>query len=114
MDVEISRWGDAADKYNAQYGVQPFYVPGNVAQFAEPAGTLTHLLRWESGRASFSTVRGSSLRTGAPVVSQHTFTSGVPTPGQEMVEIMLYVVASDTSPLQKDTEVVVEKFEYLP
>jgi hypothetical protein len=114
MDVEISRWGDAADKYNAQYGVQPFYVPGNVAQFAEPAGTLTHSLRWESGRASFSTVRGSSLRTGAPVVSQHTFTSGVPTPGQEMVEIMLYVVASDTSPLQKDTEVVVEKFEYLP
>jgi hypothetical protein len=38
----------------------------------------------------------------------------VPTPGQEMVEIMLYVVASDTSPLEKDTEVVVEKFEYLP
>jgi hypothetical protein len=114
MDVEISRWGDAADKYNAQYGVQPFYVPGNVAQFTEPAGTLTHSLRWESGRVIFSTVRGSSVRTGAPLVSQHTFTSGVPTPGQEMVEIMLYVVASDTSPLQKDTEVVVEKFEYLP
>ena len=114
MDVEISRWGDAADKYNAQYGVQPFYVPGNVAQFTEPAGTLTHSFRWESGRASFSTVRGSSARTGAPLVSQHTFTSGVPTPGQEMVEIMLYVVASDTSPLQNDAEVVVEKFEYLP
>jgi hypothetical protein len=114
MDVEISRWGDAAGKYNAQYGVQPFYVPGNVAQFTEPAGTLTHSLRWESGRASFSTVRGSSVRAEAPLVSQHTFTSGVPTPSQEMVEIMLYVVASDSSPLQKDTEVVVEKFEYLP
>jgi hypothetical protein len=114
MDVEISRWGDAANKYNAQYGVQPFYVPGNVAQFTEPAGTLTHSFRWESGRASFSTVRGSSARTGAPQVSEHTFTSGVPTPGQETIELMLYVVASDTSPLQKDTEVVVEKFEYLP
>jgi hypothetical protein len=114
MDVEISRWGDAANKYNAQYGVQPFYVPGDVAQFTEPAGTLTHSFRWESGRASFSTVRGSSVRTGAPLVSQHTFTSGVPAPGQETVEIMLYVVASETSPLQKDNEVVVEKFEYLP
>lgn len=38
MDMEISRWGDAASKNNAQYGIQPFYVPGNVAPFIAPAG----------------------------------------------------------------------------
>jgi len=27
---------------------------------------------------------------------------------------LLYVVASDKSPLQKEQEVVIEKFEYLP
>jgi hypothetical protein len=114
MDVEISRWGEAARKNNAQYGIQPFYVPGNVVPFTAPAGTLTHMLHWESGRASFETVRGSSIHPGTPRVSQHVFTSGVPTPGQEVFQFILYLVASDKSPLQKETEVVVEKFEYLP
>jgi hypothetical protein len=114
MDVEISRWGDAASKTNAQYGIQPFYVPGNVAPFTEPSGTLTHTMLWESARASFKTVRGSSMRGGAPVVQQHIFTSGVPSPGKELLEFMLYMVASDKYPLQNDAEVVIEKFEYLP
>jgi len=114
LDVEMGRWGDAASRENAQYGIQPFYVPGSVARFSEPPGTLTHTLLWESGRASFKTVRGSSMRAGAPVVYQYTFTSGVPTPGRELIEFMLYVVASDKYPLKKDTEVVIEKFEYFP
>jgi hypothetical protein len=114
LDVEISRWGDAASKNNAQYGVQPFYVPGNVAPFTAPSGTLTHSMHWESGRASFKTVGGSSIHAGAPVVSEHVFTSGVPSPGQEKVQLFFYVVASDKHPLQNETEVVIEKFEYLP
>ena len=114
LDVEISRWGDAASKNNAQYGIQPFYVPGNVAPFVAPSGTLTHSMLWESGRASFKTVRGSSMRAGAPVVSEHVFTSAVPSAGQETLQILFYVVASDANPLQNENEVVIEKFEYLP
>ena len=114
LDIEFGRWGDASGKNNAQYGIQPFYVPGNVAPFTVPQGTLTHSVRWESGRASFKSVRGSEMRTGAPVVSEHVFTSGVPSPGQEKFQMMFYVVASEKSPLQKENEVVVEKFEYLP
>lgn len=114
MDIEISRWGDPANADNAQYGIQPFYVPGNVAQFKEPSGILTHKLLWESGRASFMTVRDSSMAAGSPVAYEHVFTSGVPSPGQELLEFMLYVVTSDKYPLQKDTEVVIEKFKYLP
>jgi hypothetical protein len=114
MDVEVSHWGDPASKQNAQYGIQPFYVPGNVAQFRVPAATVTHSLRWESGRASFQTVRGSSARPGAPLISEHTFTSGIPNPGQEFLEFMLYIVPSEKNPLQKGAEVVIEKFNYLP
>src|SRR5260370_26146508 len=62
LDVEMSRWGDAASKNNAQYAVQPFYVPGNVAPFTAPSGTLTHSMHWESGRASFKTFPGSSIQ----------------------------------------------------
>jgi hypothetical protein len=114
LDVEMSRWGDAASKNNAQYAVQPFYVPGNVAPFTAPSGTLTHSMHWESGRASFKTVRGSSIQAGSSVVSEHVFTSGVPSPGQEKLQFLFYVIPSDKSPMQNDSEVVVEKFEYLP
>ena len=114
MDVEVGRLGDATNKNNAQYVVQPFYIPGNVAPFTAPPGTLTHSMQWESGRVSFKTVRGSSLHSGAPVVSEHLFTSGVPSRGQEVLVLLFYVVASDKSPLQKEQEVVIEKFEYLP
>ncbi len=69
MDVEMSRWGDAANKNNAQYGIQPFYIPGNLAPFTVPAGTLTYVMHWEPGRATFKTVRGSLVRPGAPVVA---------------------------------------------
>jgi len=112
MDVEISRWGDAASKNNAQYVVQPFFIPGNLFAFAAPPGTLTYLLRWESGHASFKTFRGTS--TGAPVVAEHEFTSGIPTPGEAKPRLIFYVVASDKNPLQKPSEVVIEKFQYLP
>jgi hypothetical protein len=114
MDIEASRWGNAASKNNAQYAIQPFYIPGNLAPFIAPSGTLTHVLHWESGRASFKTVRGSSVRPGAPVVAEHVFTSQVPTPGKETFQLLFYVVDSEKSPMQKDTEVVIEKFEYLP
>jgi hypothetical protein len=114
LDVEMSRWGDPANKDNAQYGVQPFYIPGNLAPFTQPSGTVTHVMHWESGRASFKTFRGSSARPGAPLVYEHVFTTGVPTPGQEKVQLMLYVIESDRYPLQSENEVVLEKFEYLP
>jgi hypothetical protein len=114
VDVELSKWGDATSKYNAQFGIQPFYVPGNVAQFTAPAGTMTYSFHWEPGRAEFVAVRGSSMHAGAPVVSQHVFTSGVPSSGHEKMQLLFYLVASDKSPLQKENEVVLNKFEYLP
>jgi len=114
MDVEVSRWGDAASKNNAQYVIQPFYFPGNLYAFSAPAGTLTYLLRWESGRAIFKTFRGRSTAAGAQLVSEHEFTSGIPSPGQAKPRLIFYVVASDKNPLQNPSEVVVEKFEYLP
>jgi hypothetical protein len=114
MDLEVGRWGDGASKNNAQYVIQPFYIPGNVFPFAAPSGTLTYLMRWESGRASFKTIRGRSFVSGAPVVSEHEFTSGVPSAGDAKLRLIFYVVASDKFPLQKPSEVVLEKFEYLP
>jgi hypothetical protein len=114
MDVEVGRWGDAANKNNAQYVIQPFYIPGNLFAFAAPSGTLTYVLRWESGHATFKTFRGRSAGAGAQLVSEHEFTSGIPVPRKARPRLIFYVVASDGTPMQKPSEVVVEKFEYLP
>jgi hypothetical protein len=114
MDVEIGRWGDADNKNNAQYIVEPYYHPGNVAAFAAPSGTLTHSMGWESGRVRFKTFRGGPAGAGQPVVYEHEFTSGVPTAGQERIHLFFFVVGSSKNPMQHDSEVVIDKFEYLP
>ena len=113
LDIELSRWG-IADSKNAQYVVQPFYVPENVSRFTAPAGVLTHMLRWESGRASFKTVRGSGMGSGAATISEHIFTSGVPTPAKETVHMGLYSYRLTKTSSQQPVEVVIEKFEFLP
>ena len=114
MDVEMSRWGDAADQNNAQYGIQPFYVPGNVYRFKAPAGPLTFTIRWKSGSVTFSTTRSAHDGTPGAVVAEHEFTSGVPLPSQEKVKLQVYLVPSDKYPLQEGGEVVIDKFEYFP
>jgi hypothetical protein len=114
MDVEVGGRGDAANQNNARYVVQPFYITGNLFSFAAPSGTLTYVLRWESGHATFKTFRGRSSGAGAQLVSEHKFTSGIPVPGKAILRLIFYVVASDKNPMRKPSEVVVEKFEYLP
>jgi hypothetical protein len=113
LDIELSRWGNAASK-NAQYVVQPFYVAENVARFAAPPGVLTHTLRWEPGSASFKTIRGSAADPKAVTISEHVFTSGVPTTANETVHFDLYDFRHSKNPSQQPAEIVIEKFEYLP
>jgi hypothetical protein len=113
MDVEISYWGDRSIK-NAQYVVQPFYVAENSSRFALPSGELTHSFRWEPGRVTFMTSRGAYANSRTPPIAEHVFTSGVPAHGAESVRMNLYVFRSAREALKNETEVVVEKFEYLP
>jgi hypothetical protein len=113
MDIEISSWGQSAGK-NAQYMVQPYFVPANILRFQAPAGTLAYSIFWEPGRASFRTIRGSASGGKGEVVAAHTFTSGVPSPETELVRLNFYVFLSQHNPLRQGGEVIVEKFEYLP
>ena len=113
MGIELGRWGESAGK-NAQYVVQPYYVPANAFHFAVPPGMLTFSFQWEPGRVSFKSERGSGSDTGSKVISEHVFTSSVPISGKEKVRMNFYVFNSERSPLQRDAEVIIEKFEYLP
>jgi hypothetical protein len=113
LDVEMSRWGLAASK-NAQYVVQPFYVPENVSRFMAPGGVLTTVVNWQAGHASFKTVRGAMTGPGGSIVNEHLFTSSVPTPAKEKVHIGLYSYIRSKDLRQQPVEVVIEKFQFLP
>jgi hypothetical protein len=113
LSIEISQWGDRSLS-NAQYVVQPYYVPVNVSRFAAPAGRASHSFRWEPGRAVFRTVRGAGSLAGQPDVAQHEFTAGVPTPGNEHVQINLYFFRYSPNPPAREVEVVIERFQYFP
>jgi hypothetical protein len=113
MDIEAGGRGDAANTSNARYVIQPLLIPGNLFAFAVPSGTMTYILRWESGHAVFEAYRGRSA-VAAQLVSEHEFTSGIPAPGKAIPRLIFYAVASNKSPMRQPSEVVVEKFEYTP
>jgi hypothetical protein len=113
LDIELSRWGDPKRK-NAQYVIQPYYVPENVFRFESPAGAVTHSFHWEPGRASFQSGKASAKGSIARPIATHVFSSGVPVPSRETVRINLYDFQRSRHPSQPPDEVVIEKFEYLP
>jgi hypothetical protein len=112
VDIEISRWGDPHNN-NARFVVQPYNVATNVSLFAAPEGKLVHTIHWEPGRISFRTVRGTGSAA-ADVVAEHEFTSGVPAPGIESIRMNHYVFRHGLPVESDESEVVVDRFEYLP
>jgi hypothetical protein len=113
MDIEISRWGEPADK-NAQFVIQPYVVPANTVRFSAPQGPLTYWINWQPGKVVFKAVRGSTSKMSTDAVAEHVFTSGVPSPGNEKIHMNLYVYNNKSNPLRMGSEVIVEKFEFLP
>jgi hypothetical protein len=113
IDIELSQWGDPAIK-NAQFVIQPYYVPANVFRFmSPPGGTLEHSFHWEAGRVSFKTVQNEAGML-PRVLAEHVFTSGIPSPGEEKVHLNLYIYGRSRTAQQNGVEVVIEKFQYLP
>jgi len=110
--VEVGSWGDPATR-NAHFIVQPYYVPANVASFNLPPGRVSFSVVWRPENLSFRAGRGDG-NAKTKVITEHSFTSGIPTPGNESLHLNLYVFGTSRIPLKQPTEVVVEKFEYIP
>jgi hypothetical protein len=116
FDVNIGRWGDPQNKNgNAEFAVQPAFLPLNMSRFKVPRGKLRHTIVWEEGRVTMLTsqVSGKEDR----LVSKHVFTDEVPKPVDESVRMALYVYSDPNHKLptiQHRTEVVVDHFEFLP
>jgi hypothetical protein len=113
MDIELSRWGKATNQ-NADYVVQPYYIPENTVHFNVPKGPVTYVLHWSPGNATFQATAGDSSRPGGRELTSHVFKAGVPVPASETVRLDFYDFRHAQSGLQHPAEVVLEKFEYLP
>lgn len=112
MDIELSQWGDPAAR-NAQFTIQPYYVPANTFRFTASARAMTYSFHWEPSRVSFTSAQ-EAPGVAPRVLAEHVFSSGIPTPGDERVHINLYVYGKSQTPQRNGVEAVIEKFEFLP
>jgi hypothetical protein len=113
LDVELSRWNKPRGR-NADFVVQPYYIPENTTHFSVPSGAITYVVNWEPGAATFRTFAGTSATSHGRQIYEHAFKSGIPVPAAEKVHLDLYDFFHTQSGLQHPVEVVIEKFEYLP
>ena len=113
MNIELSRWGKPTNR-NADFVVQPYYVPENTVHYNVPAGPMTYELHWEPGKATFRALATNPATPTARKIMDHVFKSGIPIPAAETVHVNFYDFRHSRSGLHHPVEVVVEKFEYLP
>ena len=115
FDINISRWADPQNE-NAEFVIQPAFVPLNMSRFTAPAGKLKHTIVWAAGKVTMSTSRVLANGSTA-VVAKHLFTSEVPRPGSESFRMTFYLYSDPNHKLpsiQNNAEVVVDRFEYEP
>jgi hypothetical protein len=113
MDIELSRWGDPKNK-SGDYVVQPSWFPENKVKFQPPAGPLNTSIHWEAGAATFETAPAGNGTSQHRTVFAKTFSAGIPTPGNELINIDFCEFEHAKVPLQNGAEVVIEQFQYLP
>jgi hypothetical protein len=114
FDINISRWGDTQND-NAQFVVQPAFLPLNLSRFRATAGKLRHTIIWEEGRVTMLTSQASGKED--RLISKHVFTDEIPRPGSESLRMALYAYSDPNHklpPIREGAEVVVDHFEFLP
>ena len=100
--------------WGGQFVVQPNYLPGNLHRFSVPGGRVSHTMRWEPGVVAFKSMRGNFLERpgdGDRVADVHDRRAR---PGDERVCMAFYYYRKSAREPRADTEIVIERFQYLP
>ena len=114
IDVEMSRWGDAANAANADFAVQPSDVPANLHNYAIPAGvTAVHAAyMWAPGAAAFAV----TSMAGAPFRAtwQRNGSSVPAARGREAVHMNMWLFRGRAPGNDEGQEVVITNFTFVP
>ena len=112
LDIELARWGNAADPTNGQYVVQPYDAPNHLARFTQPAtaaGTV-HSFTWAPGRVDFV-----SRTASGELIAQYSYIGAdVPVPGGENPRINLWLFRGSAPQSGQAQEVVFRSFTFAP
>jgi len=119
LDVEISRWANAADTNNAQFVVQPYQITGNLTRWAIPVGAAptTHSFTWSNGRVDFVSHNGNFVPPPAsvPQITTWSNTGGsIPAPGNERLHMNLWLFNGAAPSDGQQVEVVTSRFAFIP
>jgi len=111
IDIELARWGNAADTTNGQYVVQPYDKANHLRRFTQGAlGTSIQRFTWRAGSIAWETRDAAN-----GLVASYTYTgAGVPVPGDERVRLNLWLyqgaAPSDGAPV----DVAIRSFTFTP
>lgn len=114
FDFEFSR--RLANPFNAQYVVQPWYIPGNIVFYDLPETIQTsHSVEWRSDHITFTSWEGSAdAPTAETIIASWTYTGGnIPTPLTERMRFNLYLFGGDPPVTGIGDEVIIRSFEYI-
>jgi hypothetical protein len=120
IDVECSRWQNAADTNNSQFVVQPYYLANQLVRYRVPPGLAdsTHLFVWETNRISWQSQTGAYSAAATNLISSYVFTkaANVPQSGDEVVHLNLWLINGYTnSPTDNnEVEVIIKSFNFVP
>lgn len=112
IDVEVARWGDAADPTNAQFVVQPYDTPGNLLRFVVPAGPTRHAFTWTPDAVAFESAAGPDGTT--PIADWVYAGPDVPSEGDENPRINLWMFRGAAPADGQPVELVVRDFVFEP
>ena len=108
LDIEFSRWGNAADPTNGQYVVQPYDRSGHLQRVTQqPVSSSTQSFDWQANAVAF----GASAATPSAWVYSGL---DVPPPGSEHVRMNLWLYRGAPPANGKSVEVVVKRFTFTP
>lgn len=101
---------------NAQFVVQPFTVPGNLARYVQPAtAQFTTQMEWRADHVTFSAWNGwSDAPAPADIISQWIYRGAyIPPPGQR-VHINLWLLNGRAPASGAGDEMIIRSFSFRP
>jgi hypothetical protein len=115
IDFEASRWGYPSNTANAQYVVQPSYIPGNLTAITIPKGLRTTVsFTWTPGSVAFfgETVLLNGRTVALP--SSKVTSPSVPNSSTEKVHMNLWLVGGAPPSNGSLVNVAVTGFQFSP
>ncbi|MBI5667762.1 MAG: glycoside hydrolase family 16 protein [Chloroflexi bacterium] len=115
LDVELAKWGNAADPTNAQYVAQPWTTPGNLRRFTSPPGDTTHIINWRPGYIRFRSIVGHypEVPTPTALIDEWLYTGPNNPPESENPRLHLNLWLNGGSPPSdgQEAEVIITDVE---